>query len=126
MGTNYYWRFGACEHCGRFNEVHVCKSSHTWRAYPHRLLNPEHPDWGYSVESPVGWPVLSLKDWARVFAEHPGTLWDEYGTEVDDPETFLAEATPPGPERRAELAEYWRDNTFYDPEGFYFIAGEFC
>lgn len=31
MGTNYYAKTHECEHCGRFDEVHLGKSSHGWQ-----------------------------------------------------------------------------------------------
>ena len=31
MGTNYYTKIKECEHCGRFEEVHIGKSSFGWK-----------------------------------------------------------------------------------------------
>ena len=136
MGTNYFWRDRPCEHCGRFENIHMGKSGGIFRAWPHRLFNDAHPDWGYDPASPFGFPVLSLKDWERVFKERPGSLWDEYGREVTDPLMWLAGFEPWNEERRAKQdgwdadfaarfmasgpAEHW-----YDPDGFYFTAREF-
>ena len=60
MGTNYYWRYNLCTGCGRDDEAHVCKSGHTWQAYRNELLNAQHPEWGYTVESPFGRPIESV------------------------------------------------------------------
>jgi len=128
MGTNYYWRDRPCGSCGRYTEIHVCKSMRTWRAYNHVLISEDHPDWGYHPESPVGFPVLSLADWRRVF-ERPGELWNEYGERIADPLAWLAEAPPwqPGPEGRRYLTEDERRGVgWLDAEGFRFYAGEFC
>jgi len=31
MGTNYYTKIKECEHCGRFEEIHLGKSSVGWK-----------------------------------------------------------------------------------------------
>ena len=31
MGTNYYIHINKCDHCGRFDSLHVGTSSHGWR-----------------------------------------------------------------------------------------------
>jgi hypothetical protein len=128
MGTNYYWHDRPCEHCGRYEDIHVGKSQHTWRAYFHALLDDEHPDWGYQDESPFGFPVLSLADWRRVFNERPGELWDEYGRRINDPLAWLAEAKPwqPGPDGWKYLDEDIRSGRgWLDGEKYRFHAGEF-
>jgi hypothetical protein len=53
MGTNFYYRTQNCTHCKRFDEIHVGKSSGTWRAYRHEPLYAEYPELGYSPASPV-------------------------------------------------------------------------
>jgi hypothetical protein len=30
MGTNYYWHDRPCEHCGRYETIHVGKQSGGW------------------------------------------------------------------------------------------------
>lgn len=127
MGTNYYWRDRICVPCGRYDEIHVCKSGSIFRAYQHVLLDVEHPDWGYSEQSPFGEPVLSRADWVRVLTDRPGELYDEYGDRVDEPAKWLASVEPPTAEQirwqdndRAASRYRWRD-----PEGFRFYAGEF-
>lgn len=128
MGTNYYWHDKPCEHCGRYEDIHVGKSMMTWRAYFHSLLDDEHPDWGYQYESPVGFPILSLADWRLVFTQRCGELWDEYGRKIDDPVAWLDEATAwkPGPDGWKYLDEDMsRGVGWLDPDGFRFYAGEF-
>ena len=129
MGTNYYWRDRPCGSCGRYTEVHICKSMHTWRAYRHAFMSEQHPEWGYHPESPVGFAVVSLSDWRRVFTERPGELWNEYGERIPDPLAWLTEARPwqPGPEGRRWLDEdVQRGVGWLDDAGFRFYAGEFC
>ena len=138
MGTNFYWRFNACEPCRRYDEAHVGKRSAGWsfgfRAYLHQLVDPQHPDWGYEQESPFGIPVLSRADWRTVFESHPGELWDEYRQRVDDPLAWLDELVPPDAEKQARewsperMGRWWRldsSREWRDAEGFRFYAGEF-
>lgn len=127
MGTNYYWRDRPCGECGRFAELHVCKSKRTWRAYRHALVDDARPDWGYQYESPVGFAILSLADWRKVF-ERPGELRDEYGDVIPDPLAWLAEAKPwtPGAEGWRYLDEDIRRGVgWLDAEKFRFYDGEF-
>lgn len=136
MGTNFYWRDSPCGTCGRYEEIHVGKRSAGWsfgfRAYPHRLMNAEHPDWGYDPESPFGFPVLSRVDWRRVFTERTGVLRDECGQDVVDPLAWLDELA--APDRAQQMREdMWRrspdwyaEREWRDVEGFHFYAGEFA
>lgn len=128
MGTNFWYRFAECGHCDRYTEIHVCKSRHTWRAYPHRLMNPARPDWGYDRESPTGMPIITLAGWRNMFTERPGRLFDEYGKQVDDPLAWLDEAVPwrPTPEGIEQLREDQRAGLgWVDANGFRFYAEEF-
>lgn len=129
MGTNYYWREVLCVHCKNTMEVHVGKSSGTWRAYPHELMDKDHPDWGYQLESPFGFPILSIADWRRVFKTRPGELWTEYKELIPDPLAWLAEKKPwkPGPDGMRYFEEELRHgNGWIDAEGYKFYSGEFC
>lgn len=118
MGTNYYLRIRACEPCGRYDEIHVGKSGWLFRAYPHRLMNPKHPDWGYDPASPFGYPIESLADWRKAIIH--GRLFDEYGREIDDPLAWLDGFRPP-----TDVAERWSDGDYLDSEGFQFSARPF-
>lgn len=129
MGTNYYWREELCASCKRVNEIHVGKSSGTWRAYPHELMDSGYPDWGYQPESPFGFPVLSMEDWRRVFKTRPGELWTEYRELIPDPLTWLAQKKPwqPGPDGTRWLNKDIEDGSgWLDAEGFKFSSREFC
>lgn len=46
MGTNYYWRIKNCDKCGRYEDVHVGKSSAGW------TLRDEY---GVAVPLPLDW-----------------------------------------------------------------------
>lgn len=137
MGTNYYWRDQPCAHCHRYEEIHVGKNSGGWtfgfRAWPHRLLDEEHPEWGHAETSPVGFAVFSRADWRRVFSERTGELFDEYGARIADPVAWLdALEVPDEEQQRKENSPAWTgyvsghdDRRSRDAEGFRFWAGEF-
>lgn len=140
MGTNYFWRDQPCGTCGRYDEVHVGKSSAGWsfmfRAHPHALMRDqqgdEQPEWGYDRESPFGFPVMSRADWRTVFAGRRGELWDEYGRRVDeDPTAWLDRLEPPLGEQIAweegnsHWPSYMEKTGWRDAEGFRFDDREF-
>ena len=131
MGTNYYFRRPACDHCRRADpEVHVCKSGMTWRAYPNRLLDEKRPEWGFEHQSPFGFPVVSLADWRTVFTTVPGELWNEYGERIDDPVAWLDGMKPPNEDlatryRGWHFHDLTSGDDWFDPVGFFFHTGEF-
>lgn len=140
MGTNFYYRINICEHCDRYEQVHVGKRSAGWsfgfRAWPHRLMNADYPEWGYDPASPFGFEVMSRADWRKAFTEHPGKLFDEYGREGFDPIGWLDALEPPDDELLARedsmrTGPHWLDMSWHkerewrDPEGFHFGAYEF-
>lgn len=125
MGTNFYWRFNICRHCDRYSEAHVGRSGFTWQGYHHRPMDEEHPDWGYHPESPLGFPVVSVADWRKVFTEVPGELWDEYGRRIDIPLDWLDAIRPPDEESRRRKLQWWDDKQWWDPEGHHFLGCEF-
>ncbi len=131
MGTNFFWRDRPCAACDRHDEIHVGKSGFTWRGYPHRPFNPDHPEWGFDPASPFGFPVVTVADWRTVFTTRPGTLWDEYGRQVDDPVAWLDAITPPGVEQRDRFrgwhaVDLAAGTDWFDPDGYFFHHGEFC
>ena len=135
MGTNYVLRYNACEHCSRYDEAHIGKQSFGWsflfRAYPHELLNPAQPEWGYQPASPFGFPVLSRADWLRVLAEVRGDVFNEYGDEIETPVAWLSTIEPPDAalQRREDgmttYPSYFDPTGWRDAEGFRFEPREF-
>lgn len=124
MGTNYYAATKpcsvACPHCSMQQEVHICKSLTTFRAYPINPFNPEAD------------PILSWRDWRDELPIYATCIRDEYGREESVAE-FVArvQATP----RSAREKQYrWMvDNAldsgaddFLDIDGFSFNRREFC
>ena len=66
MGTNYYLRENLCEHCGRYETLHIGRSSAGW-TFGFR---------GY----PEGEGPRSAKEWRETMKK--GTIVDEYDREV--------------------------------------------
>jgi len=128
MGTNYYWHDRPCEHCGRFDRIHVGKAGFTFRGYRHKLLSDDEPDWGYTYESPFGFAVVSFDDWLRVFQERPGELWDEYGYRIKGSLKWLTDITPPPPELVVNIKRWHGDpprDGWFDERGYFFLGTEF-
>lgn len=134
MGTNYYLRINNCEPCGRYDQIHVGKSSAGWsfgfRGHLHKLMNDQHPDWGYDHQSPFGYPITSRADWAKAFTDTNGHLYDEYGSHIPDPLTWLNNLTPPDDQQIAKEIRHGREryrgrSDWDDPERFRFTADEF-
>ena len=71
MGTNYYLHYKICPTCGRYDELHIGKSSVGWCFSLH--IYPEKD-------------ITTFDDWERVFCGRFWKLgsnveiWDEYGT----------------------------------------------
>ena len=132
MGTNFYWRDNPCQHCERYEEIHVGKRSAGWsfgfRAWPHRPMSPAHPEWGFDPQSPFGFPVESRADWRQVFATRPGVLVDEYGRVEEDPVAWLDALEAPSLPKQSwedhQAGRFVRDG-YRDAEGFRFGAYEF-
>lgn len=127
MGTNFFWRTPACDHCGRSDgDLHVGKRSGGWsflfRGYRH--------DADDEVRSPAGFAVESRVDWRRVFATVSGVLVDEYDDAIPDPLAWLDALQPPDPAQVAwEDGEYTRYRLnrldVRDPERFRVSFTEF-
>ena len=109
MGTNYYARPDACEHCGRADyELHIGKSSAGWRFNLRAHVDPEIASWA---------------DWKSYLSENRPRIFDEYGQE-HSVESLIAwvESKRDG-SNHADL--YPRDGTFKDGDGWPLSYGEF-
>jgi hypothetical protein len=74
MGTNYYWRHNICPHCGRYDEIHIGKSSMGWQFILHGYRdNPVK----ISTQETF---ILSWSEWKLLLNE--GRIFNEYGKEV--------------------------------------------
>ena len=120
MGTNYYWRRDFCGQCGRYDEVHVCKSLISFQGSP--------------MADELGRTVVSWQDWKRLLTEDAAEIVDEYGNEYTADE-FIAKVEATDPEARRRQFDYVRqqvatigigpDLNWLDSDGFSFYGGEF-
>lgn len=121
MGTNHYLKVNVCEHCGRAEkELHVGKSSPGWRFLFHGIPG--------EVETRAHWLALMRT---------PGhALRDEYGKPmtVEEFETMTAgkqdgidqKSPVAGDEAEGGWLRSYREQLWYDPDGYTFDRGEFC
>ena len=74
MGTNYYFRYHCCDHCNRYDELHIGKQSVGWkfifRAYKNRNL-------------------ISVASWIEEIRKPNNKIYDEYDRHVQDKEDFI-------------------------------------
>ena len=99
-----------------------------WSGYPHRLIDPEHPDWGNDPASPTGFPIMSLSDWRKLFTQQPGRLFNEYGDHIPDPVAWLGRGRNRGRPARTGSTSSARTSgpeTPPDPDGYRFYARDF-
>lgn len=86
MGTNYYVRWGGCEHCGKGGEeLHVGKSSSGFHGYLEG--DPRLPEWW------DGSRLATKDEWGRFVAtalRNGAVLGDEYGGDGFGPNEFLS------------------------------------
>jgi len=75
MGTNYYLRLNICPDCGRYDSIHIGKSSSGWR-----FLFRGYPDTGDTPLNEITSIIHNVRDWQEVTPR--GEIWDEYGTRV--------------------------------------------
>jgi hypothetical protein len=82
MGTNYYLETNICPHCGRFEELHIGKSSAGWCFALH-----VYPNKG----------ITTLADWIPLFATE--SIRDEYGGKVSPTKLIdiITDRSWPGP-----------------------------
>jgi hypothetical protein len=67
MGTNFYAEVNHCDHCGRFEELHIGKSSAGWCFSLHVI--PEEN-------------LNSLEDWKELLSKPSTKIRDEYGSPI--------------------------------------------
>ena len=135
MSTNYFWRHNICDCCGRYDELHICKSMVSFQGRFHEA------EWDETTSqyAPPAVLVASWADWKRLISGD-GQIWDEYGTQRQVAE-FIAsvEATDPAARRRqyewcaghpetvdrADIGRIGPRGNWLDAEGFSFYGGEF-
>jgi len=111
MGTNYYHRIDICEHCDRYDERHIGKSSAGW----------QFNFWGDDN-------IKSFKDWKEVL-KLGGKIFDEYGTELSFKDfIYLVEFKQNQPKNHYDYCTeqgYDMRNDWKDEEGYAFTSSEF-
>lgn len=70
MGTNYYLRMNICPHCGRYDEVHLGKSSGGWRFMFHGYRDKDDPI-----------KLTNLVNLFKILNTEGIRIFDEYGEE---------------------------------------------
>jgi len=108
MGTNYYARVNICECCGRYEEVHLGKSSAGWT-------------FGFHATG----DLRSFKDWKEFLVKEECMIFDEYGEMVGLGD-FLEMVEKKRGEKNNHALRYWhKDGSFLDTEGNSMTPGEF-
>lgn len=137
MGTNYFHRTNICECCGRYDELHIGKSSGGWqfsfRGYCDDFMVYGAPvirsyrDWLVQLEP----RVQVFEDGKEIKFEPIGRIFDEYGKEVslDDFKT-LVEQKKSEPLNHTTYCwthhpDHARQDCWLDPEGHSFSSAEF-
>lgn len=122
MGTNYYHRTNICQHCNRYDEVHIGKSSHGWTFNFHgeRESDPEF--------NPLGGIVISFADWKERLKE--GRIFDEHGKETSLEDFIqLVESKRDEKYNHATYCQTYHPDyasrSWLDDEGNSFSEGEF-
>lgn len=136
MGTNYYLRVDQCGACGRYDDLHICKSLINFDTI--RSWEDDTFDQRIDVGSWAEWKVV-LRTARRAVVR------DEYGTEYAV-EEFIRRVETPSPGRTPEeemAGRRWQydwiakhhpdeisdgpavDKTWLDPEGFTFSGRGF-
>lgn len=102
MGTNYYVRWGGCEHCGKGgNELHVGKSSSGFHGYLEG--DPRLPEWW------DGSRLATKDEWGRFVntaLRNGAVLVDEYDVEYG-PNVFLSKMGSGERQARAYRERYY-------------------
>lgn len=127
MGTNYNFRTAVCGECGRYDEVHICKSMTSFDTI--RRTNPD----SYETEILVG----SWSEWKTYLRNTVGEIVDEYGA-VHQVEEFIAAVEAIDPEDRRWQYDWMVknqpgyvsdgpqvDRSWLDPDGYTFSGRGF-
>lgn len=122
MGTNYSWYDQPCDHCGRYEMVHVGKSSGGWSFLFAAYLRADS-------RTPFDRAVMSRSDWREIFTSRSGRLLDEYGQQIADPVAWLDALVPPDSAQIAKettwMGGWIAEDVRRDAEGFRIETGEF-
>lgn len=111
MSTNYYIKLpnqNHCNHCGRNDpgeEIHIGK-------YTYGIKFLFANDKG---------ACRNFREWKALLEEHQDRIFNEYGNPVTlESLMHLIQSSQSG------AHELIREYTYLDPEGYYFMVGDFC
>jgi hypothetical protein len=124
MGTNYYLRTNICKCCGRYDEVHIGKSSAGW-TFSFQGFRDEYNTLKRAVKSYKEW--LEILPGGEIFDECGEKLsLDEFKKLVEGkrPKEWLPENLNHTTYCRINHPEYARE-CWLDEEGNSFSSGEF-
>lgn len=112
MGTNFDVRYNICEECGRYDDLHLGKSSIGW----------EFCFQGYEYHDFRQLRIRSIKDWKDFIDKNNGKIFDEYNRECTWDEIMTwTEGKKEGKKHESmQYTEYYRDS-----EGYSFTDNDF-
>ena len=113
MGTNYYLRTNICEKCGRYDEIHIGKSSMGW-PFIFEAHNLQFPDDGPRIGS---W--LDFLEYLK-----NGKIFNEYGEQISLNE-FKEIVTDRKIHPDCEKKIHNLTNHYQDVKGYWFYDREF-
>lgn len=93
MSTNFFWHHNICDCCGRYDELHICKSFHTFRGH----FGDEWDEVNHEILRPP--LIVSWKGWTEKLRSG-GQIFDEYRRQHDIEEFIAATEALPRPGRR--------------------------
>ena len=113
MGMNYYHRINQCTLCGRYDEMHIGKSSFGWTFAFRGYLN------GPAV-------IRSYQDWLTILeaVEAVGDIYNEEGNEISV-EEFKAMVESKRVAKHNQAIDHPSPHDWLDPEGYSFCDLEF-
>lgn len=103
MGMDYYYNYGRCECCHRYEQVHIGKSSAGW------TFNFQGTE-----------EIRSYADWLHFFESNPGEVVTQYG-EIKTVDAFKELVEAKRTERNNHALNYPKGN-WLDPDGHSFSS----
>lgn len=130
MGTNYYFRYNICSHCGRYDSLHIGKNSYGWQ-FTFQALD-EFFDAPF-LDGKVTLQVNSFLEWKEIIEryvvkEKTAKIYNEYGDviSVQDFYDIIEKSKGEKNHRDYMLQERKYDETsFKDSDGNAFINVDF-
>lgn len=74
MGTNYYLRCNCCDHCNRYDVLHIGKQSVGWK---------------FIFQAYKDNNLISVASWIEEIRKSKNEIYDEYYRHVKDKEEFI-------------------------------------